>query len=406
MTAPAFEATAGHYAIRWGEPDYLTIEADLLRAERSGEVTAEVTVWATPEGLAHHLHTARLNLSSTRSRAELARYLRARSNGHQPDFEGAIEYASAVILREFRAGAPAIRLRDAERPPDAGHILPPLALGRMPTILFGDGGVGKSLLALAAGLSIETGVPLLGLTPTTTARVGYLDWEMDAWEHRERALALTGDESDLTHIPCARPLSEDVERIRRIVRQRSLGYLIVDSVGLACDGPPEAADVANRFFVALRAIGLGALCIAHTTKGENADAKPFGSAFWHNGARLTWLVRKQQEIGGALTVGLFNKKANTGPAAAPLGFAIEFGDRVTIRRTDVRDIPDLAEHVPLRYRIEHELAAGARTVAEIAAALDVSVDSVKKALGRHEGVAFVRTAGADGIYRWGLRYAS
>lgn len=401
MSKPDCESRPGYSAVRWGEPEYLSVEFDLLRSERSGEVTSEVTVYATPDGLVSHLHTARLNLSSTRSRAELAKYLRARSNGHQPDWEGALEYACAYALRTYRAGVPSLRLGDAIEPVGAGLILPPLALGTMPTVLYGDGGNAKSLLALAVAETIETGQPILGLTPTSTGRVGYLDFEMDAWEHRQRALALTGRESDVRYIPCSRPLAEDVDRIRSEVRRHGLTYLIVDSVGLACDGPPEAAEVANRFYGALRTVGLGSLLIAHTTKGENADAKPFGSAFWHNGARLTWLVKKQQELGGSLTIGLFCKKANTGPTAPPLGFAIDWGEQITIRRTDVRDIPNLAEHVPLRYRLEGELRTGARTYADLAGELNVGVDAVRMAIKRSPD-RFTQVIGADGITRWGL----
>ena len=38
-----------------------------------------------------------------------------------------------------------------------------------------------------------------------------------------------------------RPLAEDVDRLRRYIRQHDIGYVVVDSVALACDGPPEAA---------------------------------------------------------------------------------------------------------------------------------------------------------------------
>jgi hypothetical protein len=401
LSKPDVETRPGWSRVAWGEPEYATVEFDLLRSERSGEVTSEVSVWATPEGLTQHLHTARLNLSSTRSRAELAKYLRTRSNGHSPDWEGALEYACAYALRTYRAGAPSLLLRDAPVPEGAGLILPPIALGTMPTILFGDGGNGKSLLALAIAETIQTGTPILGLTPTSTGRVGYLDWEMDAYTHRQRAVALTGSESDVRYIPCARPLAEDVDRIRAEIRRHSLAYLVIDSVGLACDGPPEAAEVANRFYGALRQLGLGSLLIAHTTKAENSDAKPFGSAFWHNGARLTWLVKKQQDLGGTLTVGLFCKKANTGPIAAPLGFVIDWGETITVRRTDVRDIPDLANHVPLAYRISGELRAGALTVAQVASALSADVETVRTTIKRKPD-RFVSVTGADGVMRWGL----
>jgi hypothetical protein len=174
-------------------------------------------------------------------------------------------------------------------------------------------------------------------------------------------------------------------------------------VALACDGPPEAAEVAVRYFAALRQLGLGSVSIAHTTKATDGEGKPFGSAFFHNGARLTWLFKKQQDIGGRLTVGLFNKKANTGPLAPPVGFAIDWRqDGIAITRTDVRDVPNLADHVSLKYRLLQELAAGARTIADLAEDVDAKPDSVRKALerGAKDG-AFVRFVGPDGIDRWG-----
>jgi len=61
--------------------------------------------------------------------------------------------------------------------------------------------------------------------------------------------------------------------------------VILDSVAFACEGPPEAAETAAAYYWALRLLGVGSTSIAHITKAEGGDQKPFGSAFWHNGAR-------------------------------------------------------------------------------------------------------------------------
>jgi hypothetical protein len=113
------------------------------------------------------------------------------------------------------------------------------------------------------------------------------------------------------------------------------------------------------------------------------------------------------------TVGLFCKKSNTGPRSGPIGYRIAWrtsweqaGDRIEINRTDLRDIPDLADHVPLKFRIAQELRVGALTIADLAARLEVPMDSVKKALARGEPDRFVRVTGDDGVFRWGLAHAS
>jgi hypothetical protein len=398
---------AGRYSFEWGDPDRAILELDQVRAER-GEVFGEVTVTSTvPSG--GTLHVARLNLVSTRSRSELAKHLAMRAPGLPTDWQRLIETASVETVRAFREGAPAILLRDAPVPPDAGFVLPPLLVARMPTILFGDGGSAKSLLALAAAASIETDRRYLGLEPAAMGHVAMLDYEMDAAEHRERLLALTGEPMPpIVYVPCSRPLADDVDRIRRIVARHEIDYLVVDSVGLACDGPPEAAEVANRFFGALRELGLGSLLVAHVNRSGDTE-RPFGSTFWHNGARRTWYVKREADIGSStVTVGLFNKKANTGPIAAPLGFRVEWGASIAITRTDVRDVPDIATHVPLTYRIEAALGAGARTILEVIDDLNLepgekTTDTVARTLRRMREKDRVRDLpGPDGVMRWGL----
>jgi len=401
-----FSFAHGRYTAEWPDPDRAILAFDLVRAERSGDVTAEIEVTSTAPTVAGVIHHARVNLVGTRSRQELAKHLAGRTPGIATDWPTVVEIACREVLRAYRAGAPAVLLRDV--PPasaeDTGYALAPLALSGMPSCIFGDGGSAKSLLALAVGAAIHTGQPMAGLEPERPRRVGLLDWEMDAHAHRDRLARLTGEPMpDLVYVPCARPLAEDVDRLRRLIGRHGLDFLILDSVALACDGPPEAAEVATRFFSALRELGLPVLCIAHVNRSGDTE-RPFGSAFWHNGFRLTWYAKREADpTTDTLSVGLFAKKCNVGPLPAPLGFRFAFSPTgISLARTDVADVSDFAMHIPLRHRIAGELRTASRTIAEIASAIDAPADSVRKALERDEGKRFVRFAGPDGVYRWGL----
>ena len=390
----------GRYVLEWGDPERAILELDYLRADH-GDITAEVSATSTaPAG--GLVHVARVNLLSTRSLSEYAGHVAKRTAGGSTDWGQLVGIAAREVVTRYRRGEPAVLLRDVPPSPDAGYILPPLAVSRMPTILFGDGGAGKSLLALAAAASIQSGEPYLGIEPATTTTVGYLDWEMDGHEHRGRLARLAGNDlPGIVYIPMARPLADDVDRIRREIVRHEIGYLVVDSVGLACDGPPEAAEVAIRFFGALRELGLGSLLVAHVNRSGDTS-RPFGSAFFHNSGRLTWYAKLEAESPGSTTIGLVCKKANTGARPSPLGFRVDWGDRIAISQVGIADIPDLSDHVPVRGRIIAELRAGSRTIAELAEVLSVPSDTVKKALQRGEGSAFVRVTGADNVYRWGL----
>ena len=404
---PVLAAEQDHYRLTWPAPDHVMLDYDLLRQERSGDVTGEVTVRLEAPGLRDHLHQARVTLTGTRSRAELANQLAKRLAG--PDWPGIVEASSILVLRAYRAGAPAILLRDAVEPIGARELVPPLVLADLPVVINGDGGTGKSMLALALGVMVQTGQPIItGLETRARRNVALLDWEMSPWEHRERLRAITGEPMpDLVYVPCLRPLREEVDRLRRIARDRGIGYWIVDSAAPACGGEPESAEVALAFFGALRALGGGSLIVAHVTKNGD-DGKPFGSAFWSNLARSTWYVRKQQEAeSDVLNVGLFNRKANTSRLHAPLGLELRFrAERIEIHTTDVADTPELANALPVRARMLALLRTGARTQVDIAEALDVDLEAVRKATARGEGRSFVRVPGPDGIYRWGLIHAS
>jgi hypothetical protein len=109
-------------------------------------------------------------------------------------------------------------------------------------------------------------------------RVGLFDWELAGEDHRERLERLFGAKlPGVRYARCNRPFVHELDRLRRIVRDEALDYVIFDSVAFACDGPPEAAEVAGRYFQSLRQLGIvGSLHIAHISKADGADQKPFG----------------------------------------------------------------------------------------------------------------------------------
>ena len=232
----------GLVSVAWPAPHLVTLDLDLFRSERSGELTAEVQVRSEAAGFQVQLHQARVNLTSTRSRAELANALKRRHRAIvADDWEMIVERTAIHVLITHRDAEPAILLRDAQQPPDAGWLLPPVVLGRLPSMIFGDGGSAKSYLALAAALSIHTDRPLLGIEPTAARTVAYLDFELEAYEQRARMRQLVGSiEPDLVYRRCAGALRDQVEPLRRMIRTYGVSAVVVDSVGPACGGAPEA----------------------------------------------------------------------------------------------------------------------------------------------------------------------
>jgi hypothetical protein len=341
------------------------------------------------------------NLTSVSARTTRAKELASRANAPELDFGQALEELCQRTIRAEEAGRPLILLRNVEPLPfDFTDVIAidgfPI-LRRHPSILFADGGTGKSTLALYfAGELERRGVSTL-----------YLDWEMDEYDHRKQLERLFGsDMPDVKYRRCERPLVIEAEGIADQVRQCGIEFVMCDSIVMACDGPPEAAEVASRYFRALRQLEVGSLNLAHVTKGEGNDKRPFGSTFWHNGARACWYAEQADAApSDRIHIGIFNRKFSRGSRPAALGFDIEYGrddGPIVIHSADVADNDQLSTKLPLSSRMRHLLKGGPLTIAKIAGELNAKVETVDKTARRHDGKLFTRVPGSDGIYRIAL----
>jgi len=221
-------------------------------------------------------------------------------------------------------------------------------------------------------------------------KVAFFDWELAGEDHRARLRKLFGQDMPLVwYLRCERPLVYEVDRLCRAVRDNDIEFAFYDSVAFACDGPPESAEIASRYFRAVRQIGGGSNHIAHITKSDSGDQKPFGSTFWHNGARSTYFVKAVDESAdhSSLEIGIFNRKANLGPLSRPTGFRIRFeSDRTWFAKSDPADVPELAEKMTIRQRMVRLLRGGAMPPEELAEVMQADPESVRRTVRRHRGI--------------------
>src|SRR5436190_1034283 len=351
----------GQYAL--AEPDHgIEFTVDRPRRER-GELIDELSVACGILGarvIDGTLSVGSFNFSSVQARSQRAKLLQERARtGAKLDWLAALEEVCQRVVEAERKGQSAVLLRTVQRPAADEEHFEVLGLqipAKHPSCPFGDGGTFKSYLALKiASERAKAG-----------SRVAYLDWELDDRTHRGRLEQINGPEMpDVFYVRCDKPLVYEVDRIQRIVRNERLDFAIYDSVGYGTDGAPESAEAAMGYCRAVRQIGIGGLLLAHVTKGENGDQRPFGSAFWHNSARSTWNIKLSNSSPDRrrLSLGVFNRKNNLGPASPPLGIGVQFdGDRVHFERVDVASIDDLAESLPLWQRMRKALSSGPQTL--------------------------------------------
>lgn len=356
------------------------LEVDRLRRD-GGALTGELTArcWLPgARGVDGVLSIAEFNLSSARARTDRAKLIASRAQTVGVDWVGIVEELSQRVLLAERDGGPAIDLADIPLPdPDDRVKVDGFAFPRRhPSVIFGDGSAAKSYLGLyLAGKLVQQGLHIM-----------FADWELAGEDHRLRLNRMFGDLRGISYLKCERPLVYEADRLRRIVREDGIDYGIFDSIAYAADGPPEAAEVAGRYFRAVREIGTGSLHIAHISRQSlDNEKKPFGSTFWHNGARATWFVKKTDPSAdeSRFSIGLFPRKYNLGPFPPPVGFSLTFTETQTIfRRTDIGAEPDLASKMSLADRIKSLLTRGPLTRSQIADELEVPLANVSKTIAR------------------------
>lgn len=352
------------------------VSIELLDVHRkSDEWWAWLTVRTTAPGTFPHLAEVNHNLGAMQSRTSLARHLTERMPG--VDWVGILEQACVLTVRAIREGIAFSKIGSIEGHTAPIPLLDPLILYRQTTVLFGDGGAGKSTLGVFTCGLVALTEKVVGLGPGPGFPALFLDWETDEDEIDWRLKCLRTGHGlafpDAFYRRETAPLHDSARQIKRFIDREGIMYVVVDSIGAACGGDPETADTVLRFFSAVRSLGVGALCIDHVTK-RDSGGKPFGSAYKHNAPRLTWELRKQAfEEENVIHLGLFNRKANNGRLHKPFGLRLLFTESsMRFEREDIQDVPELAASLPLRQRILAALRRSSLSTAEIIEIIQMS----------------------------------
>lgn len=389
----------GQYHVAF--PEYgIEFTVDYVRRERH-DLLCELSVACGILGaraIDGCLSIGTFNLSSPQARQMRAKLLAERARASGIDWSSLLEEVCQRVLAAERAGEPSVLLRDVPKPvEDEEYDILGLRFPKQhPSILFGDGGTLKSYLGLL----------IAGTLSTQGLQVGYFDWELDAFTHRRRLEQIHGpDMPAIRYVRCDKPLVFEVTRLRRTIQQHRLEYAIFDSIAYGTQGAPESAEAAMEYCRALRQFGIGSQLIAHVTKNDAGDLRPFGSVFWHNSARATWNIKRAATSpdGQSVSLAAFHRKNNIGPMCPAVGIGVDFdGDRVSFRRVNVATIDEVAESLPLWQRIRSVLKAGPQTLATIANELQYDkVDTLDRIVRKHKTL-FMKVPSSDGVTRIAL----
>jgi len=394
ITNPLINEVGGTLYFQWSEGT--GVKVDRLRESRS-EPQAEISVRFL-EGHAqfeagHILGPERLILTSRSGKDTLLRTLNKRFEDPPVEWFDVIEVVTHKTI-EFMRQTAAVEMIGHERKfksPNAGFILNPILRRNQPTILYGEGGSGKSLLAIYFSLLVQAGLEQNGLSGEPS-NVLYCDFETDPHDFEQRVFGIAAGFPDLEGVEigyrrCSQPFMAELESVARQVSEREIDLLVIDSFDAALSANSSDGETIMPIFNALRDLNVTALLVDHKSKSDSGQTRsvgPIGSIMKLNRARSVIEVAASEGD----TVGLFHRKCNIGKRFKPLGLALKFegGDelqKLTFERTKISDT-DLDQKLRLYERIEAKLRQGSLSTDALASELSVDRQQITNALNRHD----------------------
>ena len=380
---------------KFGDDYYVTLDADtmlvvkfenLRRAKDGGGLVAQVT--ATRAGV--EIGWNPLTLASDVSRKTYAK------NASGDIDTDDLRRACRLIDRLWREAIPVEDL-SPRRPAPGSWFIQDWMPARSTSVLYCDGGTGKSIFALYLAVSAIVGVPFGGPTapwrPAPIYRCLYLDFEDDREGHDERlhgilhasGLKLPSEDRIKYMGLKGYMLSEQIERVRRACDEFNIDLVILDSISLAASTEVEGADAAIRTLGALGSlqaqtrIALGHVNAVGRQQSEGIPSL-YGSVFFSNIPRAVIYLARERigEYESHLTAHLV--KHNRGPAKHPVGWKMVFDDTPGSTNVGITSTEPDMTRAPLKLKVIQELRRGKMDTVLLAAACGCTPDTLRPVL--------------------------
>lgn len=227
-----------------------------------------------------------------------------------------------------------IKVWEEEEPAPRRFAIQGLVPDEAVTLFYGDGGQGKSYIAMHMACTAAQGRPFLGRFVERRPAI-YLDAELDSTEFVRRAYSLargyglSRPPEGLHYFNVPGSMSDPTvqEIVRQAVMACEAGFVVFDSltIGSAAVDSNEAAPMI-KVLKFLESLKVAAVAIDHIPKplpGTNASQyRAYGTVMKGNVARSSIQIVRA-EAGG---LSLLHKKSNFAALSDPLHLALEFED--------------------------------------------------------------------------------
>lgn len=217
-------------------------------------------------------------------------------------------------------------------PPEREWLVEDFIPDRWPTLLYGDGGAGKSTLATHLAMHVAMGRDWFGRR-VKQANVLFVDAELDDEEFRRRmwplarGMSLDSPPPGVYYWRMSKAISNDdvLDHLFGLVTKHRIGFVIVDSLTIATHLSDQniSTDLLKLIF-ALQKWGVPFQFLDHHAKsainGDPDSTSPYGSVYKRNAVRsMTYM---QTGVKGSAR--LHCRKSNFGPKWEPFSIGADW----------------------------------------------------------------------------------
>ena len=267
------------------------------------------------------------------------------------DWEACVEEMAGVVIDRQRKHTPTVLIKDVREEEGIQWRVDNIMVEDI-TLIFGDGGSGKSMMACLLASMMDSGYMSTDHNLVCEpGRVLYLDWETKNPDNPGAEIAkrinsiLRGfgrePESHVVYQEMGSPLNEELDFVIDLIDEHAIDVVIIDSMGLSLGGDLEAAEPVLQWFRDVGSLNKPTLIVSHKNKAGGI----FGSQYTYNSCRMVWEARKSDTgVANGVDMVMFHRKANNVPQQHAIAWHIAFeDDTIIFSRKDVMDTEESGE---------------------------------------------------------------
>lgn len=353
FTEPKIDESINRLNYRWPDMDLLVVADRITDAG-----FAELWFYHSNGTGNKLLHTAKVNLLSTGTMTQVSK----RMAEHSADipWREILTKIAAKTMEYQRRGEPGVVLQPsdvtAHRP---SYLIEPLIMRGVPNIVFGDKGVNKTILSLAAlGIAqVGSDDSPSGLAAVKPVKIAILDWEsnQDLTDFNLARLIEAGTipYCEPNYLRCKASLPDEIDRVANFLHDCGAELILIDSLGQAAGSDKfdsSGKACALRMFESLRQLNTTSLIIAQNAKSSNEDGgrrSIFGSTYFTYYARNIFeLKRVRDSINKDENhIALIHQESNYSKLYDPIGFHLTFTSTSILIQSELVTMAQLKDKI-------------------------------------------------------------